>query len=136
MVLSLSFRCFYLTSTLSDLSGTRPSDSPIVDVGLDFVWEEAFTDKYDYESDNDLGDEEDPASPADETQTSATMHERKFCLIWIIILLTCGSKAASNIEGRPNAKVTQWRKTEKVLPLAHFRSVGRTILVADTAFKT
>ena len=133
MVLSLSFRCFYLTSTLSDLSGTRPPDSPIVDVGLDFVWEEAFTDKYDYESDSDLGNEEDPASSADETQTSATVYEREFCLI---CLLTCGSKAASDIEGRPNAKVTQWRKTEKVLPLTHFQSVCRTILVADTAFKT
>jgi hypothetical protein len=120
---------------LSDLSGTRPPDSPIVDVGLDFVWEGAFTDKYDYESDSDLGDE-DPTSSADETQTSATVHERKFCLIWIIILLTCGSKAASDIESRPNAKVTQWPTNGKVLPPAHFQSVGRTILVTDTAFKT
>ena len=42
---------------ISDLSEKRPPESPIVDLGEDFAWGEACTDKYDYESDSDLDDE-------------------------------------------------------------------------------
>jgi len=59
---------------MSDLSGNRVPESPIVDISEDFVWEEASTDKYDYESDSDLDAEEDVI---DRSQTSV-VYERKY----------------------------------------------------------
>jgi hypothetical protein len=64
---------------ISDLSGKRPPESPIVDLGEDFAWGEAFTDKYDYESDSDLDDEGGYAgADIDGSQPPASVYECKY----------------------------------------------------------
>ena len=59
---------------ISDLSEKRPPESPIVDFGEDVAWGEAFTDKYDYESDSDLDDEGDAVTAIDGSQPPASVY--------------------------------------------------------------
>jgi hypothetical protein len=122
---------------LSDLSGNRPLESPIVDIGADFVWEEAFTDKYDYDSDSDLSDEEgDAASLVDVNLPSTIVHGRESVLRGSTSADSQSCKEAADVDSGPDTKVTQWQSDERTASSAHFQSVGRTMLVTDTAFKT
>jgi hypothetical protein len=72
----LWFRRIYLKPIISDLSGKRPPESPLIDLGEDFAWGEAFTDKYDYESDSDLDDEGEYTF--DRSQPPASVYECKY----------------------------------------------------------
>lgn len=46
------------------------------------------------------------------------------------------STATADVENRPDAKVSEGRPSEQSTSPAHYQTVGRMVLVTDTAFKT
>jgi hypothetical protein len=117
----LQEKSIYMTTHMSQ---NRPSDSAFVDLGSDFMSEEdPCTHKYDYELDSDL-DEDDLAD--DDVKT-----------------VVDGIGSSSDVwEDTVDAEVVNDVRSIQCQPPAysprpaHFQSIGRTILVNDTAFKT